>query len=318
MLTYKDLPLFIMLLFYASIFTISIYAIVKNGKSRRHKVDFNRALKDSLSVDTSIGVESDDGGSSSLKKALDYYPRLYKKAGIVSNHYSNDKINLRIAMLALATALAIQFITGTLILSLFSIGGTLLGVYLYAKKKIDTKTQIVFSQIPGFIDIFKSNVEANESPSNALLGAINSTAMPLYGELEEARSVIQIGSFAEAVKLLMTSTTNNTLRHFFACIDLSNDVGSDLTAQIEVIQDIIESDEDLRRQKHAAVSSQKSLMYVGTSVSPILFVILNSIGDMGTAFWFNSLISWILFFGCAAGIIMGLILAKGAIDEISL
>ena len=62
------------------------------------------------------------------------------------------------------------------------------------------KRQSVFDeQIPAFLSLLKSNIQAGETPERALMSAIDETDAPLYDELKTAKALIEIGSFQSAL-----------------------------------------------------------------------------------------------------------------------
>lgn len=163
------------------------------------------------------------------------------------------------------------------------------------ESKIKAKEKALNDQIPGFLSTLKSNVQAGETPENALYAAIDTTIEPLRSEVYIMKSLIDAGSFHTAISTFRNTTSNKTLKFLCGCIELSSKVGSNLEDQITVIEGIIESNSKLERKLNAAVAENRPLLYVSMCLIPFTFMATYFLDETSRKFWFKSTLSWIVF-----------------------
>lgn len=161
--------------------------------------------------------------------------------------------------------------------------------------RLKAKEKALNDQIPGFLSTLKSNVQAGETPENALYAAIDTTIEPLRDEVYIMRSLIDAGSFHTAISTFRNTTSNKTLKFLCGCIELSSKVGSNLEDQITVIEGIIESNNKLERKLNSAVAENRPLLYVSMCLIPFTFMATYFLDETSRKFWFNSTLSWIIF-----------------------
>lgn len=286
------------------IIAIFSYALYKRIKATKNEERVNRiinsALTESYEDRTKVNLE---------EKILHFWSRHLKVSGLVSP-ISNDRRNLFIILMLSASAFLITFLFtfNVFIALIVPIAGNV-GLIIYCKIKINEITAMVNEQVPSFLSSLKSNIQSNETAERALLSAINTTADPLYQELRVVKSLIETGSFTTALAALRQRTDNEYLKFLCSCIELSTIVGSNLEEQITIIEKMISDKQELSRKIDSAVAQNTPILYVIAVAIPFLFVFMYWKDASVRAFWFHSLISWVLFFLvfiiCGVGIYVG-------------
>ena len=243
------------------------------------------------------------------EKVINFWSRLLKPAGLV-DPISNDKRNVSILLIISLLIFIITFLFtfNPLLALIFPIIANVV-LIVYCKIKVNQLNAMVNEQVPSFLSSLKSNIQSNETPERALLSAINTTADPLYKELRVVKSLIETGSFETALAALRQRTENEYLRFLCSCIELSTIVGSNLEEQITAIEKMITDRQELTRKTDTAVAQNTPIVYVLAVAIPVLFVFMYLNDESVRAYWFHSLISWVLFFSifiiCGVGVYIG-------------
>lgn len=270
------------------------YILYKQIKKNSEKERINRLINDSLNYssyeDLRITKKSLD------ERIIEFWRSLLKPAGIVSPT-SDDKRNvLKLMLICLVIYLITFLFTFNLLFGLIPIFILIAGLIAYCKMKINSIEAMVNEQVPAFLSALKSNIQSNETPERALMGAIDNTAEPLYGQLKIVKSLIETGTFETALTALRNRTNNDYLKFLCSCIELSNEVGANLESQIGVIENMISERQALNRKIDSAVAENMPIIYVTGVAIPFLFIYMYINNEQTREFWFKSWISWVLFF----------------------
>lgn len=282
--------------------------IRKNSEANRTE----RLIFDSLDysrLDKSHKVKNLD------EKIIAFWRDKLKPAGIVSP-ISDDKRNAtQILLVSVAVFLITFLFTMNVLVSVIPVVVILGGLIVYCNVKINQFEKTLNEQIPSFLSALKSNVQSNETPERALVGAINNTADPLYSELKVVKSLIQTGSFETALGALRRRTKNEYLKFLCSCIELSSEVGSNLEEQIVIIEKMISDKQELTRKTDSAVAENMPILYVTAVAVPFLFIFMYFNDESVRNFWFQSLLSWVVFFliiiVCVVGCYLGSRIIQG-------
>lgn len=233
---------------------------------------------------------------SPIDKWNTYWGTLVKKAGIVESYkYTNEQIGqlLFLGSVIFYTLVSIIFSNyGIGLVPIFSF--FLLSIQILEVKA--EKRQSVFDeQIPAFLSLLKSNIQAGETPERALMSAIDETDAPLYDELKTAKALIEIGSFQSALSQLRMNTSSEVLKFLCGCIELSASVGANLEDQIDVIEEMLDSNRRLKRKLKVAIAQSKPLLILSSVMVPFLFIYTYLANEQMRSFWFKEPISWVAF-----------------------
>lgn len=283
------------------LFGFVLYRRIKQTKES-NKID--RVIDDALN-----NRYRDKRKRSLNEKVVNFWSRLLKTSGLV-DPISNDKRNVSILLIISLLIFIITFLfTFNPLLALVPPISANVGLIVYCKIKVNKLNAMVNEQVPSFLSSLKSNIQSNETPERALLSAINTTADPLYKELRVVKSLIETGSFETALSALRQRTENEYLRFLCSCIELSTIVGSNLEEQITSIEKMITDRQELTRKTDTAVAQNTPILYVLAVAIPVLFVFMYLNDESVRAYWFHSLISWVLFFSifiiCGVGVYIG-------------
>lgn len=289
------------------IIIIGLYVIFRTVKKNAERGQMERMISDAL--DYGRYDEERPVQKSIDTKLIEFWRDLLKPAGVVKLT-SNDQQNVvKIIMICLFLFVLTYLFTFNLALGILPIFIFIAGLIVYCKIKISQLEKLLNDQLPGFLSSLKSNIQSNETPERALIGAINNTAQPLFGELEVVKSLIETGTFETALGALRRKTKNEYLIFLCSCIEISSEVGANLEDQIEIIEKMIAARQDLARKTDSAVAENMPILYAVAVAVPFLFGFMYYMDESVRNFWFKSLTSWILFFAifviCGVGTWMG-------------
>lgn len=293
MVSYQSIPILATLIFLLVMSAFVIYLIKEVLKDSENEIKFNHQLK--VNLNPQAETSSKENNSEGLLYLL---PNALLKSEVVNNKKNNveDVKRLLNLILALVFTMATFFLRnpiGGIVASSFLYIG-LLSISMYRVSKVKN---VMNEQIPAFVSTFKANIQANQHAQNAMVRAIDSTASPLYDELEYAKSIMEAGDFRPGIVALRMSTENDTLRQMASCIELASESGSNIEPQIEIIEEIIESKQSMERLKKLGVNENKPLFLVSALFIPISFVGSYVMSEMHRDFWFNSTLSWFILLG---------------------
>lgn len=297
MLTYQYAPIIITTLLL--VILLSIILTVKRSKQNKERITQN--FLDQIKL--ASGEELDDtdfhgkADGNLIERWNFYWGRKVKDAGLVDDEQMSDQ------QLGLLFLFIIVVIYGVMTLLFQNFGIGLIPIFSiitftqqFFNSKIDKRNRIFDEQIPAFLSILKSNIQASETPERALVNAIDNTEDPLFRELKIAKSLTETGSFQVALNTLRKRTSNETLKFLCGCIELSSNVGSNLEDQIEVIEDMLDSNYRLKRKLQIAVSENTPLLIMSSVLIPGLFMFTYLANQQMRDFWFKNWISWAVFF----------------------
>lgn len=239
-------------------------------------------------------------GNHKVKKSIDtkiteFWSKLLKPAGVVDPTSDDRKNVMKIIMWVSGLFLITFLFTLNVMIALLPGIILIIGLIIYCKQKINAQERLIKEQIPSFLSALKSNIQSNETPERALVSAIDATAEPLYGELKIVKSLIETGTFETALSALRKRTNNEYLIFLCSCIELSTEVGANLEEQIEVIEKMIQDRQALTRKMDSAVAENMPILYVAGAAIPFLFIYMYFTNEQVRAFWFHSLLSWVVF-----------------------
>lgn len=274
-----------------AIFGYFVYRKIKKNKEANQM--------DTL-IEDSLDYSKYERGGKSMKdldtKFIEFWRDKLKPAGVVSP-ISDDKQNaIKLIMICLALFLIGFIFTFNFFIGLLPVIAFIVGLIIYCRVKVNALEAMLNEQVPSFLSALKSNVQSNETPERALVGAINNTADPLYSELKIVKSLIETGTFETALSALRRRTKNEYLIFLCSCIELSSEVGSNLEEQIEIIERMINDRQELTRKTDSAVAENMPILYVTAVAVPFLFIFMYLNDPSVRNFWFNSLLSWVIFF----------------------
>ena len=234
--------------------------------------------------------------SSPIDKWNNYWGNMIKKAGIVESYkYTNQQIGQLLILGVIIFYTLVSLIFNNYGIGLVPIFSFFLLAIQILEAKAEQRQAVFDEQIPAFLSLLKSNIQAGETPERALIGAIDETDSPLYDELKTAKALIEIGSFQTALTQLRVNTSSEVLKFLCGCIELSASVGANLEEQIDVIEEMLDSNRRLKRKLKVAIAQSKPLLILSSVMVPFLFIYTYLANEQMRSFWFKEPISWIAF-----------------------
>lgn len=299
MLNYKHIPYVATATFILIMSILVIYLIRIIIKEKREEENFEKQLKFAVNP----GFE-EKAKTSFINDKLKILPENLIKSGIVGEKYKIEDLQRRLLLIGALLFTMTTFFTRNLIAGFVPVVFGYIGLTVLAMFKINKNKNLMDDQIPAFVSTFKANIQANQHSQNAMIRAIDNTASPLYDELAYAKAIMEAGDFRPGIIALRQSTDNETLRQMASCIELASASGSNIEAQIEIIEDIIADKQAIERKKKLGINENKPLFIVAGLFIPISFIGSYVLSEMHRDFWFKSLLSWVVLLGIMIGMII--------------
>lgn len=292
---YTLIPLVLTALIALPLIIIAVYLIIRKNQKDKENAKMQEMFDEALDYDNDNSKKS--SVFSPIKKIVDKYDTIMRGADLIKPGTPKSDVQLRLGVISLVLFLLAFIFSGFQVMFGFLPVMLMFGIiYVYCTTKIANTERMMEEQIPSFLSTLKSNIQANQTPERALVGAIDNTADPLYSELRIVKALIETGTFETAMLTLRNKTKSKTLRFLCSCIELSSSVGANLEDQIVVIEEMINRRKALDRKMDSAVAENKPLLYVSMFVIPFLFIFMYITNEQTRDFWFHGIVSWILFF----------------------
>lgn len=282
------------------------------------KIAADAQLKEMLTSEITSGDEDDKKKTSIIIKWNRYWEKRLVDSGV--NIAGIDRYNAGKAILiidaflfALLTFFMKGVVMGALIVTVAITALASLVLGFMANKKQETLS----GQVPAFLSALRAANETNGAIRPALLQAIATTPEEMHEELKPVEDQITAGaSVKQAVSEFYDKTTIDELRFLMACIILVCDVGKDLTEELEIISDVVDSRMEVSRHLKTAVASIMPTVWVATIMLPGLFLYTYIAQPIARQFWFHGFLSWIVLFVIIALYGAGMWTCKHLIDKI--
>lgn len=318
MLTYNNAPIIIVILIAFVMLILAFFISVKFREIQKEEELFLKQLEavSGSPIEYAEGIEKEKEKINVFKIYKNKMVNMTRAADVVKPTRTDEEIISPIITVSVVSYLLFTLIflnpgIGLLPVVLFHVG-----YMMYCNRRIRKKEELFESQIPGFLSSLKSNIQANETPERALINAIDNTQRPLYDELIIAKQLIQAGTFTSALGTLRKKTYNPTLKFLCSCIELAAQVGTNLEAQIEIIEVMLENRSSLKRKLASAEAENKPLLFVSAGIIPFVFIFTYFMNEQARSFWFVNPWSYLVFFGICLIYISAVYFANKLIDKV--
>jgi Flp pilus assembly protein TadB len=248
----------------------------------------------------------------------EYWNKRILGSGIKIPLLTRDNIGVRMLEFFAAIFIVSSVVFGGQIMAgLIMTIGAFFGFTMILSFSSDKRKQKLSGQVPGFLQSMRAGIQNNALPQNALMAAIRDTPDDLYEELRPLEQELQAGgNLSDTLTRFRKTTSVDELRFLMSCIILSVDKGVDLNDQLGIIQGIVEARQRRRRHIQHAVSEVSPTIVICSAVMPSIFLYMYLADPTTRAYWFHSLMSWMMF-AIAVGIwLLGLLIIKKKIDSI--
>lgn len=288
--TYQNLPLILVGLFV--IFVLFVYGLIKFNKEKRKKIEDSFLEQLELAQQgSSLKSIVREKSASPVQKWNSFWGKSFHKAGW-KREFTEPQIGALVFIASITVYLFIALVSRSFGLGIVIILPGYIVLHLVLDKAIKKKQVEFDEQIPAFLSMLKSNIQAGETPERALISAINLTYAPLADELQITKGLIETGTFQTALRELRDRTSSDILRFLCSCIEISSQVGANLEDQIEVIEDLLDGKAKISRQLTVAESKHKPLLIMSVILIPSIFTYTYLVNESTREYWFNSVGSW--------------------------
>lgn len=196
---YPYLPILISVVSLIPLVIIGVVIILYSNKHNKENEALQKQFAEALDYDNSIRKNAKKKLSERL---VEYFSRLLKPAGVVKADSDDNKNFVKLIIISLLIYTVSVLFTQDIFIGILPIIIFFAILILYCKHKIAELDARLNEQVPSFLSALKSNIQANETPERALVGAIDNTADPLYSELLVVKQYIELGNFKEAMTIL--------------------------------------------------------------------------------------------------------------------
>lgn len=245
-----------------------------------------------------------------------YWLRRFKSAGIASYADDADRAGM-ITLIGLFAGTAILYFILNNFLGAFVIAGSCLWVFgSYMMNQQHRRAARVDAQLPGFLAAIKANIQANQTPESAIMRVVDDMPRPLLDDVIVAKSRLQANStFQEAMTEMGERTSSRDLKFLSSCMIQAVNSGASLEEQITVIQEVLVNRKAITDEINKAVAGNRPTLWASSFAIPAVFIITYVLGD-GQSFWFQSLLSWVLFFFIVAAYTIGVFTLNQMVNKL--
>lgn len=275
--------------FVGLLFTLAIRII----KSDSREDSYDRQLEDLLDVSDIYDPNKVETPRTIKEKWNVYWRRIGEGSGIerwkgAEGSAPKDAVIIWVALVLISGALSrnpfIGLAVGSVILYLITV---------FAKTRYNKQQAKIQDQIPGFLFALKANIQANETPSRAILKIVDNMPEPLRADLMLVKNkLLANASFAEALGVMVTKTTSNELRFLGTCLVQASGTGANIEPQIDTIQRVLEQRKKAADELARAVRATIPAIVISSVAIPGTWLAVYILDATSRAFWFKELLSW--------------------------
>lgn len=311
-LTYKNIPIIFSLFFAFLIIVCVTYFVFTLRKSKKEE----EAFLEQLQMASNSLVNDKEKEKPLTQQWEEYWGKLLRQSEVIEMETSDKKAGIGIIVLMIFVWIIFSILTRNFGIGIAPMILTPIFASSFAKNKIQKKVRLMEEQIPSFVSALRSNVQANQTPEQALIEAIDMTSEPLYNELKIAKNFVATSSFTVALTRLREHSSSKDIQFLCSCVELSSKLGANIEEQLTIIESMIAEKRELDRMVDKAVQENKSLMYIPPLFAIGLFIFSYVAIPAAKNFWFIEPISWLVFFGIIAVYALALFAVKKLIKSV--
>ena len=279
------------------------------------QMEIDRQFEDQLSSELSTGVKR-------TNKLWLKWNRFWSKrlvdSGVNVAHVTKENagkaaIIIDLGILGLLSILFKGSVIGAIIVVIASNVIASIILELLATKRMDK----LENQVPAFLSALRAANDTSSSTRISLLQAIGTTSHELHAEMQGVEEQLQAGGQIQTVlQEFEQKTPIDAMRMLMSCIRIVDASGKDMSEQIKIIQEVMDTSMQLKKKRQKAVASTMPTMYVATAFIPGMFLYTWFFQSIAKTFWFHSLMSWVLLIVVIALYLVGVWIAKHLVDNI--
>ena len=224
-----------------------------------------------------------------------FWGEAMKSAGVA--RYQEDdqkaKAGRHVLIAGVVIGVVMFFISKNIVLALVTPVMLLFVLAVVTRTKGNNQSGRIDALLPGFLSALKSQLNASTTPERALMRVSETMPSPLYEDLQIAHRRLEANdTFREALEELSRKTSSRQLQFMCACLIQSSLSGTNVTGQIERIQEVLVSYQKSKDETTRAVKSSRPVVMVATLALPVLFIFSYVSSPESPNFWFKDPISW--------------------------
>lgn len=192
----------------------------------------------------------------------------------------------------------------------------LVGLRFYYVNNAKKRTRTLQRQLPLLISGLRANLQANQTPPNALTTVAKDMPSPLGDELRITSAELEVGvHLDEALDRLATRVPSRDIQFLVSAIQIAVKSGSDLDPQLKIIQEIVDNRTRLQQKLAAAIASVNPTIWVSAITIPAMFIFQFFSSPQNRNFWFslNGIVALIIVAFLYA---VGLFISKKLVDGV--
>lgn len=289
------------------------FLLYASFKPATKDVDYIDQLEELL--DGEDKVENED---SIIVKWNRYWGKLLGESEISRYSTTDDKTAGREVIIFMLVAFFITLaLARNVFVSAVIIAALWYGIVFYIRSSTMRKTKAIDEQLPGLLFSLKSNLQAGDTNERAMMGIVDAMPSPLREELSVGKNILLAnGTFKQALEKMAENTASKDFKFLCACMIQASASGSSMIMQVDNIQKVLEARREVASEIDTAVKAVSPALWLAGLIIPVMFVVSYFIDSAAKGFWFQTLYSWLFFFGVVALYVAGLLLTKNQVDKV--
>lgn len=144
------------------------------------------------------------------------------------------------------------------------------GYYTIAASSRTTK---IAQQLPDLLSGLRANLQADQTPNQALLAQVDKMPEPFHSELVILRDDVNAGKSMDKSLAAMSQRIDSREVYFMiASIRIAMESGADLDAQLKIIQDIVSAKQRVNNKRRTAIAAVQPTLFISSLVIPIMYL----------------------------------------------
>lgn len=233
-----------------------------------------------------------------------YWLKLYINTGrLPVNADSPGRLPIIVALIAFGVGFLVW--PGDPIAGLAFAGISVAAIRMYYIFEANRRTKTLEKQLPLLISGMRANLQANQTPSAAIMAVAEELPSPLGDELKLLRDEMKLNvPMEEALGKLSERVPSREIKFLVSAINIAVKSGTDLDPQLVIIQEVVDNRTRLRQRLASALAEVQPALLVSGIMIPAALVFSFYSDPANKAFWFS-------FNGLIAVGIVGFLYATG-------
>jgi Flp pilus assembly protein TadB len=272
-----------------------LWFLVRIIQSSSDEVAYDNQIEELVSHSDEEDIMGKTHGNGVAEKWTIYWRSVGKTSGFPRWENDNNSAPTDVIWIAIIMGLVFGGITRSIafgivvpILTVFVLG-------LYLRMKFNSIAGDIQDQLSGFLFALRANIQANETPSRAIIKITDNMPEPLRGDLTIVKqNLLANSTFPEAISAMIAKTTSTELKFLGACLIQAAATGSNIEPQIITIQHTIEQRKKASDEVTKAVKATLPSIYVASFAIPVSLFGAYLLAPDAKQFWFHKAASWVV------------------------